>query len=231
VNPCRKFARVARAAALGIAACAAWLAIAGSRAAAQGLDDERPPGQGRDESPARTDDDQGPVGPVEPLRVLVTLGAGGTLRIVNDLALEQSRFAPPFVDVATGIAFPGRGLWRHGVHLQASTNLSGEGPGIGSVNEAAGIDAVTQWTLTPSYLAYLRFDDTFVLTGRGGVNFTVSPYFIVGAEVAAGALVLFTAGLGLYAEASFNLAFGEAPEPLPTTSLEIGLAIDYEVLP
>lgn len=233
VKPLRIPARAGLGPLFGAAALTALLAASGAaptRACAQSLDDERPPGQGGGERGGGPRE-EGPSGPAEPMRILASLGGGGTLRIVNDLALEQGRFAPVFLDVAGGVVFPARGLLRHGAHLQVSTNLSGEGPGIGSPNEAVGIDTAAQWTLTPSYLAYLRLDDTFVLSGRAGLNLTVSPYFVLGTEVAAGATFLLTAGLGLYAEASFNLAFGQAPEPLPTASLEVGLAIDYEVLP
>ncbi len=211
---------------MALALLASPAALAAPGVAAAQLDDERPPGVGEGEDDAR--EDEGPAPVTMPLRILVSAGAGSTLRIINDLSLSQERLGPSFLDVAGSVVFPGAGLLRHGVTLAISTNLNGEGPPPPDDN---GIDPITQWTLTPSYLAYLRFGDDVVLSGRAGVNLTVATYFVPGLELSAGATYLFTAGLGAYAELSANLAFGVASEPSPTASVEVGLMIDYEVLP
>lgn len=189
------------------------------------VDDERPPGTDSGDS---VEEDEGPPPVVMPWRILASVGGGATLRIVNDLTLSQGRLGPSFIDIAGSVVFPGAGRWRHGATLAISTNLNGEGPGAPDPN---GIDSATQWTFTPSYLAYFRFGEDLVLTGRVGANLTASPYFVPGIEVSLGAVYLFTAGLGAYVEFSGNLAFGLAPEPSPTVSAEIGIMIDYEVLP
>lgn len=194
-------------------------------AQAQTVEDERPPGTfGDEDSPTQ---DEGPPPVVMPWRILVSLGAGSTLRIINDLNLSQGRFAPAFLDLSGAVVFPGADLWRHGVSLTLSANLNGEGPAAPDVN---GIDNVSQWTFTPAYLAYLRFGEDLVLGGRLGVNLTVTPYFVMGGEVALGATYLVTAGLGAYVELSADLAFGMS-SVTPTASAEAGLVIDYEVLP
>jgi hypothetical protein len=215
---------LARAAALVVVA--AGLTFADPGAAAAQLDDERPPGVGGDEE--ESDEEEGPAPEVMPMRILASVGAGSMIRIVNDLSLSQERIGPSFLDLAGSYVFAGAGIFRHGATLAISTNLNGEGPPPPDDN---GIDPVTQWTFTPSYLAYLRFSDDFVLAGRAGFNLTVAPYFVPGVEVSAAATYLFTAGLGAYAEVSGNLSFGVAPEPSPTASVELGLMIDYEVLP
>ena len=217
--PARRFLYFA----LALAVAPAALAVP-SAATAQ-VDDERPPGTGGGDDVA---EDEGPPPVVMPWRILASIGGGATLRIVNDLTLEQKRFAPSFIDIAGSVVFPGAGRWRHGATLAISTNLNGEGPGAPDPN---GIDPASQWTLTPSYLAYFRFGEDLVLTGRAGVNLTASPYFVLGGELSLGAVFLFTAGLGAYVELSGNLAFGLAPEPLPTVSAELGIMIDFEVLP
>jgi hypothetical protein len=221
-----RFSPPALAYAAAFAVFASCLNLAAPSLAAAQLDDERPPGVGGEE--AEADEDEGPAPEVMPLRILGSVGAGSMLRIVNDLSLSQERIGPSFLDIAGSVVFAGAGVFRHGATLAISTNLNGEGPPPPDDN---GIDPVTQWTLTPSYLAYLRFSDDFVLSGRAGVNLTIAPYFVPGVEASAAATYLFTAGLGAYAEVSANLSFGVAPEPSPTASVELGLMIDYEVLP
>jgi hypothetical protein len=207
-------------------------ALAGPSTAAaqvQATEDERPPEAG--DEPASVED-EGPPPVVMPWRILATVGAGSTLRIINDLTLVQGRFAPSFLDLAGSLVFPGAGLWRHGVTLAISTNLNGEGPAPPTDPNADdfGVDPIAQWTFTPSYLAYLRFGEDLVLTGRLGANFTVAPYLVMGGEVSVGATFLFTAGFGAYAEISADLAFGVSGVT-PTASAEAGVVIDYEVLP
>ena len=163
-----------------------------------------------------------------PWRILGSIGGGTSIRIVNDLTLSQGRLGVSFLDVAGSVVFPSAARWRHGVTLALSTNLAGEGPAAPDPN---GVDGLTQWTLTPSYLAYFRFGEDLVVNARAGVNLTVSPYFVPGIELSGGATYLITAGLGVYVEVTANLTFGIAPEPSPTVSAEIGLMIDYEVLP
>lgn len=202
-------------------------ALAGpSTASAQTLEDERPPGS--DDEERAPVEDEGPPPVVMPWRILTSLGGGATLRIVNDLTLLQGRFGPSFLDLAASVVFPSAARWRHGATLAVSTNLNGEGPAVPDPN---GVDTAAQWTFTPSYLAYFRFGEDLVLTGRLGVNLTATPYFVPGGEVSLGATVLFTAGLGAYVELSANLAFGVSSDPTPTASAEAGLVIDYEVLP
>lgn len=206
-------------------------ALAGpSSAAAQATDDERPPGYD-DEERAHTEDD-GPPAIVMPWRILGSVGGGVTLRIINDLTLSQDRFGPSFLDFAGSVVFPSAERWRHGATLAISMNLDGEGPPAPADRNAPdpGINGGSQWTFTPSYLAYFRFGEDLVLSGRVGVNLTVAPYFVPGAELSVGGTFLFTAGLGAYVELTGNLAFGQS-DVSPTLSGEIGIMIDYEVLP
>ncbi len=209
-----------------LALVVALVALAGpSVASAQATEDERPPGTGGDEGAST--EDEGPPPVVMPWRILGSVGGGVTLRIVNDLTLSQKRFGPSFFDVAGSVVFPSASRWRHGVTLALSGNVDGEGPPAPDVN---GIDGLSQWTLTPSYLAYFRFGEDLVLTGRAGAALTVAPYFVMGGEASLGAVYLFTAGFGAYAEVTVDLAFGLSGVS-PTASAEAGITIDYEVLP
>lgn len=98
------------------------------------------------------------------------------------------------------------------------------------------LDGVPQEVLTPSYVAWHRFDQGFVLYGRAGTPIIVEPDANVGLELAAGSAWLFTGGIGATAELVGSLFYGaathdQAATAIPLLSLQIGVIVDYEILP
>lgn len=194
----------------------------------QGLDPELAGGGAGDE-PA------GPDVPSEPLHVLVSAGAGTSLRIVKNLDFQQDLVAPGFVDLMGGVLLPGSGTLRHGLVLGVAMNLSGDG----SSTPELGVDPAQQFVLAPGYMMMLRPSPVPDLLAffKGSVGFTLSPDFSPGLELSAGGAFMLFAGVGLYAELAGALYVGAATEPEgppsyhPIVSIDGGIFIDYEVLP
>lgn len=168
-----------------------------------------------------------------PLRMVYTLGVGGSLRLVKNLQFQQSRFAPLYIELGVGAVLPGSGMLRHQLGLQVNTNLTSDGP------ENFGVSPVSQWTITPSYTARLAFGDEvvpdFLLGIRGGVPITVSPDFSIGGELSVSGTYMILAGFGVYLEATGSLFFGANSREgnitaHPLLSAELGVAFDLEVL-
>lgn len=206
------------------------LSMLPASALAQGtVDDERPPGEDGESRPrVAAEETSEPLAPLQPYRVRATLGGGVSLRFVNDIDFGQSRWAPAFLDLAGQYIFAGRSIWRHGVGLSISANLSGDG----YANSSLGVNAFAQTAITPHYMAYFRLDDSFILTAHAGPNLVLgSPSFTLGAEVGVSFAYMFTAGLGAYVEATSNVWFGAQDTIHPTASGEIGVVMDFEVLP
>jgi hypothetical protein len=108
---------------------------------------------------------------------------------------------------------------QHGLTLRLSFSLEG----------------VQQSVLTPSYIAWKRWD-SFALCGRLGVPIVTSPQTNVGFEGAVGGAYFFRAGLGVVAEGVFDLFYGagtrEVAHPTyPVASVQIGIVVAYELLP
>lgn len=192
-------------------------------------DDERP---GESHSSSSHDallEPAGPELPVMPPRILGALGGGVSFRGVKDPNFAQKWFAPSYLDITGSYVFAGAGTWRHGVSLSLGTNLSGDG------NRSIGLDAVQQFTLIPSYLAYFRFSDDFIFNVRAGValstTFNVQADKSIGFEVSAQGQYMLTAGAGLYVQVSGDMFFGTAWSTHPMLSVGGGLVVDYEVLP
>jgi len=216
--------------ALRLAPVAALVLTTLPLAAARAQDEERPGERpGGSDYAWRADE---AAGASNPSRILLTVGAGSSLRIVKNITYEQDIFAPAFVDVFGAFVFPSSAGWRHGVGLAVSTNITGDG---GSTN---GVNGFSQYFLGPEYVAYFRLSDDFVLDAHAGPLFGWSQNSeggsfdpIVGLEVAFSAAYLFLAGLGAYAEASASAYLGGNNTVHPILSIEGGLFIDYEVLP
>lgn len=126
----------------------------------------------------------------------------------------------PYADLSIAAAFGNPDGFQQGAALHASIALTG----------------VPQEVLTPSYLALYRLSPRFLVTGRAGVPLVLEPDFGAGLELAAGGGYLVTAGLGVTAELVGSLFYGAATEQrsittIPVVSLELGVLVDYEVLP
>lgn len=161
-------------------------------------------------------------------RIFGTVGAGGTVRILQYEALGQSRFAPVYLQLRAGYFFDGDGDVQHGIGLGISTNLAADGQ-VDTAGLILGIDPLTTWTFTPQYLLRIWFGDWVQLVGRVGVSATASTLPNLGFEVGIGPVIKFLSGFGIYADVSFSGYFANDFHPL--VSLEGGLVFDYEILP
>ena len=194
------------------------------------LYDERPPSDDEEAAPGYAWEEEETAGPTQPSRILVTLGGGSGLRLVINSDFDQQSFAPAFIDAAGTFVFPGAARWRHGVGLTISTNITSDG------STAIGVDGFAQWTFAPTYLAYFRFGEDWLVTAHLGVPLGISSdgeqsQDLLGVDVGAGAAFYILAGLGIYLEASASVWLGSLNTIHPIVSWEGGVVIDYEVLP
>lgn len=171
--------------------------------------------------------------PSDPLRLLLMVGGGTSLRLsVNDY-YQQDTFAPAFVDVSAGLVLPGRGNIRHVLGLNVSTNLTGDG------SASQGVDSFEQIIVGPSYGLRLGYDEPvpdWTLLMRLTVPVTLTHEINPGLEVGAALTYMIFAGTGLYAEAAVSTFLGGPGRSSDLSvhafaSAEAGIVIDYEVLP
>lgn len=162
------------------------------------------------------------------LRLFATAMAGDGLRFNNPYRLskqlgktgESLSLTAPYSDLAAGVSFgPPDGL-QHGFHFAWSEALSG----------------VPQTVLTPSYVALYRGPHRFMLWGRAGLPILLSPDANVGAEIAASGAYFFTQGIGLAASLVGSGFYGAGTRQVraafyPVLSGQLGIIVDYEILP
>jgi hypothetical protein len=185
-------------------------------------ENELPPGFTPEEEPV--DPFSEPDLPADPARIVWSAGAGVSIRFLRNLDFSQDWPAPGFVDAFGAFVFPGHAV-RHGVGLNASINLSGDG------SLDLGVDPAQQIVVAPTYLLYIGLSELFKLSGKVSVPLVVTPDFSFGAELAVGAHLFVLAGFGFYAELSATMFFGADSTVHPFGSVEGGLSFDYEVLP
>jgi len=162
--------------------------------------------------------------PSDPWRVMGLTSVGAPLRVTRRAELGQSTFAPVFVDGNVALVLPGRGRLRHGPLLGMSTNLSIDG------GFYAPVDPLAQWAVLVGYLArYAITDDVFAIS-HAGLAWDLGSSDSAGAEISVGAAYRALAGVGVFSALSGNAWGGEGGLNW-TASLELGLFIDYEVLP
>lgn len=158
-----------------------------------------------------------------------SLGIGKGLRFNNPYRLatpigdtpESLSWTAAYYDIAIGaVRGPALGL-SHGAVLHLSIAAQG----------------IPQEVLTPSYVAIDRIGDgRFLLLGRAGIPIVLEPDLTGGVELGAGAAYLITAGLGVQGELAGSLFYGAATQDksvstIPVLSAQLGVFIDYEVLP
>lgn len=162
------------------------------------------------------------------LRIFETLAFGRGLRFNNPYRLatelgasaESVSATAPYLDLGTGIAFgPPDGI-QHGGALHYTVALAG----------------VSQQVLTPSYLIAYRGPRRFLAYGRLGPSFILTPDPTVGGELAGGFAWFLTSRIGLSSEAIFDVFYGAGTlqkgiTTYPILSGQLGLIVDYEVLP
>lgn len=191
-------------------------------------DDERPTDRAASAHDHLLDEPEVPAGPLMPMRIIGSLGGGLSFRGVRDRNFTQSWYAPSFLELAGTFVFPGRGVWRHGVGLTISTNLTGDG------NLSVGMDPLQQFTFMPAYVAYLRLSDDFVVQCKGGLllnhTFNENGDNSLGFEIGASLAYMLTAGAGLYVQVSGDMFFGTGWSTHPILAASGGIVVDYEVL-
>lgn len=126
-----------------------------------------------------------------------------------------------YSDVSLGLVRgPARGL-AHGAVLHLSIAAQG----------------IPQEVLSVSYTALTRIGDgRTILLGRAGIPITLEPDLSGGLEMAFGAAYMLSAGLGVQSELVGSLYYGagtadRSVTTIPILSAQLGLFIDYEVLP
>jgi hypothetical protein len=158
----------------------------------------------------------------DPSRIIGMLSAGVPLRLTLDKTLDQSRIAPAFGNVLLGYELSG-GRLRHGVGVGLSWNLGHEG------GYTTPVYAGDQLALMPAYLAYYQVNADVFSIAHIGIPILVRGGSSAGLELGAMIAYRLTAGAGVFAGLDLD-AYNALGFNL-LASLELGVVIDYEVLP
>jgi A/G-specific adenine glycosylase len=161
-------------------------------------------------------------------RLLATAALGRGLRFNNPYRLrtqlgdsaESVSLTAPYLDLGGAVAFGAPLGLQHGATLRLSIALEG----------------VAQQSIGASYLALYRADLPLMAWGRAGPALLTEPDVNVGGELGVGGAVFVTGALGFGAEIVGNLFYGAATEDarftvIPILSGQLGVVVDYEVLP
>lgn len=159
-----------------------------------------------------------------PPHAIAALSVGAPLRITRNVDFDQDTLAPVFVDALFGYTLWNRG-WQHGLGLGASLNMTEDG----GFTEPVGI--ADQLVLMPAYLGYAPLNDDFTLLGHLGVPIVLGETSTAGVELALGGGYRWLAGVLAYAELGSDLFIGSGTTANLMVSLELGIMLDYEVLP
>jgi hypothetical protein len=161
-------------------------------------------------------------------RILGSIEIGKGLRFNNPYRLatplgataESVSLTSSYLDLGGALTLgPPDGL-QHGVALHLSLALAG----------------VSQAVLTPTYVAAYRGPRRFLAYGRLGPSIVLTPDPTIGGEVAAGFGWFFTARLAVAGELVGDIYYGagtptKGVTTYPILSGQLGLLVDYEVLP
>jgi hypothetical protein len=145
-----------------------------------------------------------------PYRLATQLGA----------TAESTSLTSTYLDLGAGLAFgPPNGL-EHGVALHLSFALAG----------------VAQAVLTPTYFAAYRGPRRFLAYGRLGPSIVLTPDPTIGGELGVGFAWFFTARLAFAGELVGDVYYGagtptQGISTYPIFSGQLGLLVDYEILP
>jgi hypothetical protein len=166
--------------------------------------------------------------PGSSMRFLASLALGDGLRFNNPFRLETElgsdarslSLTRGYVDFGAAFAVGPPGGFQHGAALRLSVALGG----------------VAQQVLTPSYFIAYRGPRRVMAYGRLGPSIILSPDANVGGEIAVGGAYFLTAGIAASAEIIGDLYYGAGtPDAgasvVPVVSAQLGILIDYEVLP
>ena len=159
-----------------------------------------------------------------PQRYLAAVTAGAPLRLTRDVDLDQSALAPLYSDVLAGYILPGEHL-RHGLGASLSLNLTEDGGFTEPVAPAE------QLAIAPSYLLYVDLGRDGLLLGQAGLPIVLTGSNTVGLALSGALGYRLLAGVGVLAELGVETFVGVSSRLHPTVSLELGVFMDYEVLP
>lgn len=158
-------------------------------------------------------------------RYVAAWSVGLPLRLTLSDTLGQDRVAPVFTDVLGGYVFPSATPFAHGAGLGFSLNLTKDG----GFTEPVSVSQ--QVVIMPSYLLYWSVAPELFALGHAGFPIGFNAGTTAGVELGAALGYRLLAGAGAYAEAGLDV-FGGANSTLHAMfSLELGLFLDYEVLP
>lgn len=134
---------------------------------------------------------------------------------------ESLSLTAAYYDFGFGVVYgPASGL-SHGAVLHLSIAAQG----------------IPQEVLSVSYTALQRLGNgRSLLFGRAGIPITLEPDLSAGLEAAVGTAYMISAGLGVQGELVGSLYYGAATHDrsvttIPVLSAQLGLFVDYEVLP
>lgn len=159
-----------------------------------------------------------------PERYVALASIGAPLRLTRDVDLDQSALAPIYTDVAFGYVLPGEHV-RHGIGLGLSLNLTKDG---GFTEPVAPGE---QFVLGPEYLLYVDLGRDALLLGQAQLPIVLTGSSTIGLALSAALGYRLLAGMGMFAELGFETFVGVSSRLHPSVSLELGLFLDYEVLP
>ena len=160
-----------------------------------------------------------------PERYVGMLSSGAGLRLTRNVDYGQSTLGPAYVDALAGYLFGGAGALRHGAGLGASIAYTDDG------GYTEPVIALEQLVLMPSYLMRSELGTDFTLLAHAGIPIVVAGGPSCGLELAGALGYRILAGFGAFAELGFDAFLGTATTLHPIVTLELGVFVDYEVLP
>ena len=162
---------------------------------------------------------------IAPPRYASTLSVGVPLRLTRHEEFDQGAVAPLYTDLLVGYVLSSHRSVRHGVGLGLSMNLTRDG------GFTEPVDPGDQLVVMPSYLLYWMLANEWFGLGHLGIPLLTSGGRSAGLEIGAGVGYRWLAGVGTYGEVSLAGVAGGSSTVHASASLEVGLFIDYEVLP
>jgi hypothetical protein len=155
-------------------------------------------------------------------RMLGMISGGGSLRLTVDSRLGQERLGPVYGSVLLGYVLPGSRL-QHGFGVGTSWNATHDG------GYTTPVYALEQIAVMPAYVGYYQLGADAFSIGHIGLPILVRGGPSAGLELGAALAYRVFAGTGVFAGVNLNSHLARGFNLF--ASLELGLVIDYEVLP
>lgn len=159
-------------------------------------------------------------------RGLVALSVGMPLRLRRDRRLGQGRFGPRFGELMLGaVLSSSEGALQHGVGVGLSIGVSQDG---GFYEQ---VEPFEQYSVSPGYLAMLQVDTDWYGLGHVAIPVAFGGGASLGLDVGVACAYRLLAGLAVFVELSAVTFLGVELRPYPMLAAELGIVVDYEVLP